>query len=231
MLFALLILLSATGLPGPAFADVLADANTPAPEPESATINIDVTHSLRPVNKLLFGEYIFANSWGNGILDQNFEFNPIAMEMIRELRPTILRFAVQPIWEDGIGDPLNRREARCGREAWHTHHYGIDEHMALAEAIGAQAMIVVGYPDALANSTDPKSCVVASKYSNLSQMVKRAAAWVAYTNGQPGDPTVIGLDDHGFDWKTVGYWAQQRVENGHPEPYNIKYWEIGNELV
>jgi alpha-L-arabinofuranosidase len=225
---ALLILLSATSPPGP----TLADTNTtqPQPEPETATINIDVTHSLRPVNKLIFGEYIFANSWGNGILDKTFEFNPVALEMIRELRPTILRFAVQPIWEDGIGDPLNRREARCGREAWHTHHYGIDEHMALARAIGAEAMVVVGYPDALANSTDPKSCVVASRHSNLSQMVKRAAAWVAYANGDPGDLTVIGVDDHGYDWKTVGYWAQKRVENGSPEPYNIKYWEIGNEL-
>lgn len=27
-----------------------------------------------------------------------------------------------------------------------------------------------------------------------------------------------------------GYWAELRKQNGHPEPYNIKYWCIGNEM-
>ncbi|TCN21201.1 alpha-L-arabinofuranosidase C-terminal domain-containing protein [Mesobacillus foraminis] len=26
-----------------------------------------------------------------------------------------------------------------------------------------------------------------------------------------------------------GKWAKLRIENGHPEPYNVKYWSIGNE--
>jgi len=26
-------------------------------------------------------------------------------------------------------------------------------------------------------------------------------------------------------------WGGKRAENGHPEPYNVKYWQIGNELV
>ncbi len=29
---------------------------------------------------------------------------------------------------------------------------------------------------------------------------------------------------------TVGYWAELRAKNGHPEPYNIQYWCIGNEM-
>ena len=29
---------------------------------------------------------------------------------------------------------------------------------------------------------------------------------------------------------TVGYWAKLREKNGHKEPYNIKYWCIGNEM-
>lgn len=70
-----------------------------------------------------------------------------------------------------------------------------------------------------------------------------AAAWVAYCNGQPGNPKVIGNDSTGRDWKTVGYWAAMRssaplaTDDGynflriaHPQPLNIKYWEIGNEL-
>ena len=26
-----------------------------------------------------------------------------------------------------------------------------------------------------------------------------------------------------------GPWARQRIENGHPEPYTIRYWSVGNE--
>ena len=27
----------------------------------------------------------------------------------------------------------------------------------------------------------------------------------------------------------MGKWARLRAQNGHPEPYNVKYWSIGNE--
>ena len=40
-----------------------------------------------------------------------------------------------------------------------------------------------------------------------------AADWVQYCNGEP-------------DTK----WGMARAELGHPEPYNVKVWEIGNEL-
>jgi len=205
-----------------------------------ASIEIDATDSVGPVNKLLYGNHVEGVARGRAILDTNYQFNPEALRMIQGLQPSILRFAGQPIFEDGIGDPQSRPPARCGWEDscsgewqyWRTYEYGIDEHMALLEAIGAegQAVIRVGYPYALEDSTDPDSCVISSINSNLSQMVRRAMAWVAYTNGDSADTTLIGVDDHGFDWQTVGYWAQQRVNNGHPEPYGIKYWEIGSEV-
>jgi len=205
-----------------------------------ASIEIDATHPLGQVNKLLHGSYVMAPGRGNGILDPDHQFNPDALQLIQEMQPSILRFGEQPIFEDGIGDPQSRPPARCGWEDpctgewehWRTYEYGMDEHMALLEAIGAegQALICVGYPEALEDSTDPNSCVISSINSNLSQMVKRAMAWVAYVNGDPADTTLIGVDDHGFDWQTVGYWAQQRVNNGHPEPYGVKYWEIGSEV-
>ncbi|MCS7120182.1 MAG: hypothetical protein RMJ07_01430 [Nitrososphaerota archaeon] len=42
---------------------------------------------------------------------------------------------------------------------------------------------------------------------------EEAADWVEYCNG---------------DLNTT--YGRLRAENGHPEPYNVKYWEIGNEL-
>jgi alpha-N-arabinofuranosidase len=40
-----------------------------------------------------------------------------------------------------------------------------------------------------------------------------AQAWVEYCNGT-GDT----------------YWADRRRENGHPEPYRVRYWGLGNEM-
>ena len=201
------------------------------PQTVRARIDIDVGERVGPVNELLFGNSVIAAGRGNGILDLDRRFNAQALQMIRELKPSILRFAGQPIFEDGIGDPRARPPARCGWEYWRTYEYGVDEHMALLEAIGAegQAMFSIAYPYGLEDSADPASCVISSTSTSLGQVVRRAMAWVAYVNGDPADTTLIGLDDHGFDWQTVGHWAQQRVYNGHPEPYGVKYWDIGNE--
>ena len=40
-----------------------------------------------------------------------------------------------------------------------------------------------------------------------------AADWVEYCNGTMNT-----------------YWANLRRKNGHPEPYNVKYWGLGNEV-
>jgi alpha-N-arabinofuranosidase len=43
--------------------------------------------------------------------------------------------------------------------------------------------------------------------------VSEAAQWLEYCNGSVDTPM-----------------GKLRAENGHPEPYNVKHWEIGNEL-
>ena len=56
--------------------------------------------------------------------------------------------------------------------------------------------------------TEPYICV------NLgSGTMDEAQAWVEYCNGT-----------------TNTYWANLRRQNGHPEPYNVKYWGLGNEM-
>ncbi len=42
---------------------------------------------------------------------------------------------------------------------------------------------------------------------------EEAAAWVEYCNGDPSTPM-----------------GKLRAQNGHPEPYRVRFWEIGNEL-
>ena len=43
--------------------------------------------------------------------------------------------------------------------------------------------------------------------------VEEAAAWVEYCNGAPSTK-----------------YGAMRAANGHPAPYNVRYWEIGNEI-
>ena len=43
--------------------------------------------------------------------------------------------------------------------------------------------------------------------------VEEAAAWVEYCNGPATSP-----------------FGKMRARHGHPEPYRVKYWEIGNEI-
>ncbi len=43
--------------------------------------------------------------------------------------------------------------------------------------------------------------------------MEEARSWVEYCNGTSDT-----------------YWANLRRENGHPEPYNVKYWGLGNEM-
>jgi Glycosyl hydrolase family 79, N-terminal domain. len=57
-------------------------------------------------------------------------------------------------------------------------------------------------------SVEPLICVNAG-----SGTPEEAAQWVEYCNGSIDTPM-----------------GKLRAQNGHPEPYNVKYWEIGNEI-
>jgi alpha-L-arabinofuranosidase len=64
---------------------------------------------------------------------------------------------------------------------------------------------------------------------NINATAKENAALVAFFNGTTSDTRSIGVDQRGADWRTVGYWAQQRTNAGYPTPLGVKLWEYGNE--
>ncbi len=47
----------------------------------------------------------------------------------------------------------------------------------------------------------------------LEAAAEQAAAWVEYCNGAPDTA-----------------WGKRRAERGHPRPYNVKHWSLGNEI-
>jgi hypothetical protein len=66
---------------------------------------------------------------------------------------------------------------------------------------------------------------------NPSATKEESAALVAFINGAVDDTRSIGTDRNGFNWRTVGHWAQLRAAAlGTNTPYPIRVWAFGNEV-
>lgn len=77
--------------------------------------------------------------------------------------------------------------------------FGPDEFMTTVDAMGTQPLIMVPF---------------------VRETPQDAADWVEYMNTAAGDG--VNPND-GVDW------AELRAANGHPEPYGVLRWELGNE--
>ncbi len=85
------------------------------------------------------------------------------------------------------------------------YEYGIMEHMAYVEALGRDA--VAWTPITLGRGRDALT-------------VEEAAGFVEFMNSPNDGSNPNGGTD----------WARVRADLGHPRPYRIRYWALGNEL-
>jgi alpha-L-arabinofuranosidase len=134
-------------------------------------------------------------------------FRPDLLNAVKDLRPATIRwpggcFASPYRWKDGIG-PQHKRFPHpvFMWDDVEVNAFGTDEFIALCREVGAEPIIVIN---------------IGTKYWNESvqdnDFLQEALDWLEYCNG-PKDST----------------WGKVRAANGHPEPYNVKYWEIDNE--
>ncbi|MBN1817827.1 MAG: DUF1080 domain-containing protein [Sedimentisphaerales bacterium] len=134
-------------------------------------------------------------------------FRPDLLRAVARIEPPIIRwpggcFASPYRWKDGIGPQQARRVTR--RELWDDldiNSLGTDEFITLCRKVGAEPLIVI-------NIGTPQWNLDADSYDFLQD----ALDWIEYCNG-PADSK----------------WGKIRAANGHPEPYNVAYWEIDNE--
>ena len=141
-------------------------------------------------------------------------YRPDLLDAVEELRPPIIRwpggcFASAYLWKDGIGPQKSRVSYPI--ELWDdkdVNSYGTDEYLRMCEEIGAEPLIVIN--TGLLNSTC--GVPIPNKLSP-EQYLQDALDWMEYCNGDKDTTT----------------WGAIRAANGHPEPYNVKYWEIDNE--
>ncbi|MBP7402591.1 MAG: hypothetical protein KBA30_08240, partial [Clostridia bacterium] len=149
---------------------------------------------------------------------------------LKRVNPGVIRFpggcfASLHDWRDGIG-PRDTRKPEPSY-FWGDINYndvGTDEFLQLCERVGCEAMLVV-------NMFHPKKRFLFSDtedgfppawqphgfdlphVTDIRAGIECARQWVEYCNGD-AESTAMG---------------RLRAANGHPAPYNIKYWEMDNE--
>jgi alpha-N-arabinofuranosidase len=134
-------------------------------------------------------------------------FRPDLLRAIADLKPPVIRwpggcFASAYRWKDGIG-PQHKR-VKYPRSIWDdvdVNSFGTDEFVAMCRKVGAEPLIVVNI------GTQPWNGDV-----DRQAFIEEVCDWIDYCNG-PADSK----------------WGGLRAANGHPQPYNVKYWEIDNE--
>jgi alpha-L-arabinofuranosidase len=186
------------------------------PPASGAEIRVDAGRLEERVNPELFGNSVMfdGNTMGydwwvtdeRGYDTAKAQWN-YYLPYVSELNPTVLRYpsglgANNFHWKAGIGPIITR-------DPDYTYGYpqvfGTDEFLRYCEELGAEAIMVVNV----------------STTGKRAGTIQDAADWVEYCNA-PDDGSNPG---GGIDWAAV------RADNGHKEPYHVKYWELGNEEI
>ena len=92
---------------------------------------------------------------------------------------------------------------------WNTDGFGYHEFLQFAEDIGADALYVVNVG------------VSCSFRSGTNATPRRGSAWTDSGHARRDRVPAIG--------PTASRWGGQRAKNGHPQPFPLKYIEVGNE--
>jgi len=196
-------LVSTTGSAGKNLEDIIPPVNITLDDPVSAS----------PISTMLYGSNVVTPyNWDGAFV--NGQVDPSVLVKVKDIKPTILRFpgggvSDRYFWWYGIGPDRSAPPSQDVED----YTFGIYEFIEMCEAIECtDKMITVNYFRGTAQA---------------------AANWVEYCNGtvpaEP-DPGWATSSYTGDQQAPAGYFAWLRSYYGHPEPYNIKYWEIGNEV-
>ena len=135
-------------------------------------------------------------------------WQPVAVEILKTLAPPMIRwggcFASYYHWREGVG-PRSRRKPMLNLcwDGIYSNQVGTAEIIDLCRMLGAEPLICVNM-----ESDGRRSWAEPFPGAKRCGSAREAAEWVAYCN-EPGH--------------------KLRSRHGAPEPYNVRYWQIGNE--
>jgi alpha-N-arabinofuranosidase len=179
------------------------------------------SETVHSIDARLFGQFMERPSWGEigpegALVPDTNRLQPEVLKLLHQMRIPVLRFpggtdADFIDWRDMVSNVPGRgaeRPVSTGHRGHKvTNNFGYDEFLRLREDLRSEAIIVVNFREGLLQERP------------LAQAVLQAAGLVAYCNAQVGAELPEGMPN----------WPSVRAENGHPEPYGVKYWQIGNE--
>ncbi|MDD2601179.1 MAG: DUF1080 domain-containing protein [Kiritimatiellae bacterium] len=172
-------------------------------KPSGSTTSASLEITLPPNSKIWLDQVsLMPESWR-----QAGGFRPDLLAAIADLKPPVIRYpggcyASGYRWKDGIGAQHQRKAHPL--MMWDdkdVNSFGTDEFIEMCRQVGAEPLIVVNIGTRQWNRNDQEH-----------DFLREALDWMEYCNG-PADSK----------------WGKVRAANGHPEPYNVKYWEIDNE--
>jgi alpha-L-arabinofuranosidase len=177
--------------------------------------------SVHRIDSRLFGQFMERPSWGEigpegAIVPGTNRLQPEVQKLLRAMEIPVMRFPGGTDvdfmdWRDMVDNVPGRdkdRPVSIGHDGDKvTNHFGYDEFLSLSRQLESAPIIVVNFRDGLLG------------VKPLSEAALHAAGLVAYCNAGLGTELPKGTPD----------WPSIRALNGHPEPYGVKYWQIGNE--
>jgi alpha-L-arabinofuranosidase len=145
---------------------------------------------------------------------KNHGLRPDLCEMLDGLKPSFVRFpggcwvegddmAHMYHWKNTIGESWHRQPLYNIWRYWATHGLGYHEYLQMCEDLGAEPLFVINV------GMSHKEHI---PMDQMGQWVQDALDAIEYANGP-----------------TDSIWGGLRAKNGHPEPFNLKYIEVGNE--
>ncbi len=185
------------------------------PVPHEAEVTIDAATIISEIDPYIYGSFIevLGRCIYGGIWDEDNEnvelihggLRKDVVEATRDLGLTVLRypggcFADVYHWRDGIGPREQRRKMKNAHWHW------------LGPKIGPWHNNHFG-SDEFMQFIEETNTVPYININMGSGTPEEAAQWVEYMNGHPSSE-----------------YGALRAKNGHPEPYGVKIWGIGNEI-
>ncbi len=179
-----------------------------------------------PVSPLLFGNNINTQNMTPIYDSARGAFQRPFLDLVRPMRITFLRYpggcnADVFNWKDTIG-PVEQRRPIINYHNGTSRgvaRFGVDEYLRFCEQEGMTPIITTAFLKDRPERVDPREHPHGVRHKYVFEYVKRApervqlaADWVEYCNGSADTR-----------------YGKLRARNGHPKPYGVKYWEIGNE--
>jgi alpha-L-arabinofuranosidase len=182
-------------------------------------VTIDLNHIINPDSPRLLGTSFDGRTSLSLNSSPGGYYSPVDGTLIPEVAAiwnqldlTSIRYpgnAVNKLnWQESVGSIASRPATDIGGGPQKIL-FGFDEFMAMTASRGVSPEDVQ---------------IMVNLYStyNGQTPAENAADWVEYANS-PYDPSGLLNPNGGTDWAAV------RAANGHPQPYNVKIWNIGNE--